>query len=207
MKKIALILAFLTISTAQAAVIDIEYQYDGTTFKALNGLELFGTVLNVGDTLNLTYVAKGSKSYWDFSTIFSTGNVNLGFTYPASCGSRSTSGSYSAWLDGTNLLSNNYNNVGQSCIHAGPENIDFSSVTKLDMFKVSYQLNASSAPSIVGSYSNSTWWQVWELFQPSNTGFVYVQDQAATVAAPANLALFGLGLTLMSLFRTRKAQK
>lgn len=207
MKKIALVLASLTISAAQAAVIDIEYQYDGTTFKALNGLELFGTVLNVGDTLNLTYVAKGSNSYWDFSSIFSTGNVNLGFTYPDSCGTRSSSGSYSAWLNGANLLSDTYSNSGQSCIHAGPEYIDFSSVTKLDMFKVSYRLDASDTNNIVGSYDNSTWWQVWELFQPANTSFVYAPDQAPTVAAPANFALFGLGLTLLALFRTRKAKK
>ncbi len=207
MKKIALILASLTISAAQAAVINIEYQYDGTTFTAANGLELFGTVLNVGDTLNLTYFAKGSNSYWDFSTIFSTGNVNLGFTYPDSCGTRSSSGTYSAWLNGANLLSNNYSNFGQSCIHAGPENIDFSSVTKLDMFKVSYQLDSSDTQNIVGSYSDTTWWQVWELFQPAKTGFVYVPDQASTVAAPANFALFGLGLSLMALFRTKKAKK
>jgi hypothetical protein len=180
---------------SNAAVIDFEYQYDGSSLSLVNGpSELIGTALAVGDTVNLQYTALGAGSYWDFSTVGnSEGNVNLGFEYASSCGTRSSHGAYSAHLDGSTLLTDSYSVGSQSCIHLGPNNIDFSSVSMLDVFSISYVLDSSTAPNdIIGNYADDTWWQVWELFG-GDVEFVFVPDRES-VPEPAGIALLALGL-------------
>ncbi len=204
LKYLSAIPALLLATSVSAAVIDIEYKFDGTSLVSTNGVELFGTEMAVGDTLNLKYTAVGSNSYWDFSSVGSEGNVNLGFEYPDSCGTRSSHGSYNASLNGSSLLAENYSSAGQSCIHLGPENIDFSSVSIIDEFSISYSLDSSSAANdIVGSYSDSTWWQVWELFNGSITPFYYEADVA--IPEPGSIALILLGLAGFGFSRKRKS--
>ncbi|MAD77696.1 MAG: hypothetical protein CML20_23515 [Rheinheimera sp.] len=200
-KALSLILA-LSACSANAAIIDIEYEWDGSTFTSIYGNNLFGTVLNVGDTLNLTFTALDTN-YWDFSAVSITGNVNLGFEYPGSCGTRSSEGSYNAGFDGSSVLSANYSEGSQSCIHMGPENIDFSSVNMIDSFSISYTMNSSTAgENIVGSYSETTWWQIWEQFGMTGRNVV-IGEVATEVPAPSSLALFGIALLALRRFAKR----
>ena len=201
----------LTAATlSNAAILDFEYQYDGSTLNLLNGPgELIGTAIAVGDTVNLTYSALGSASYWDFSAVGSDeGNVNLGFEYPDSCGTRSSHGSFSAFLNGATLLSDTYSVGSQSCIHLGPNEIDFSSVNMLDAFSISYTMDSSAATeNVIGVYEDDTWWQVWELFG-GDIAFTFVPDEPgpSNVPAPSSIALLALGLLSFGISRRRKAQ-
>jgi len=207
MKLLKLMIGAVGLSMAtlsSAAVYNFHYLYDGSALTAAPGYaEMFGTNLAVGDTVNLKYSAVGAGSYWDFSGVGSAGNVNLGFTYPDSCGTRSSSGAYAASLDGSTLLSNSYAVGSQSCIHLGPENINFAGITQLDAFEISYTMESSGAANnVIGSYAPVTWWQVWELFNGTVAGFNYVPD--AEVPEPGVLSLLALGLFGLGFAKRRR---
>jgi hypothetical protein len=200
---IALFLALATLS-ANAAVIDIDYEWDGTTFYSLNGNNLFGTNLAVGDTLNLSFTGIQGNA-WDFSAIGVEGNVNLGFDVVTSCGTKSSSGEYSAFFGGVSLLQSTYNSTGQSCIHAGPDfdSIDFSGIDTIDNFNISYVLNSSTTTdNIIASYADVTWWQIWELFGMTENNIV-INDPTVN-PAPAPATILFLGLSLLAVFKLRK---
>lgn len=202
MKKIfGLCFAFALMSlSANSTIIDIDYEWDGTTFTSLNGNNLFGTNLAVGDTLNLSFTGVNGNN-WDFTGLGSTGNVNLGFDIASSCGSKSSSGSYEAMFGGSSLLSSSYSVPSQGCIHLGPNNIDFSGINLIDRFSISFTLNSSGTPdNIIGSYADNTWWQIWELFGMTEDNIVV---NAVDVPTPASLSLFLLGL--IALVRQRKS--
>ena len=185
--------AVLFTAFSNANIIDIDYQYDGSTLTLINGPSLFGTELMVGDTLNLTYTAEGHNSYWDFSSVGIEGNVNLGFQDSFSCGARSSSGSYNANLNGSNVLNNTYSAPYQSCVHLGPDSIDFSGLTMIDVFSISYTLESSAADNnVIGPYSEVTWWQVWELFDGEDVVFNYEPD--GQIPEPTSIALFALAI-------------
>lgn len=211
-KTVALIIAGLLGSSASfAAVYQSNYQFDGTTMHLDSGVNLFGLSLAVGDTVDLSYKAVGAASYWDFTAVGSTFASNLGFLYPGSCGSRSSSGAYNAKINGATVLSAAYSVPGQSCIHLGPNNIDWTFVSQVDEFSISYNMLSSSAPNnVVGIYTDPASWQVWDLFEGDlNASFVwdgtqYVANQNQ-VPEPASIAL--LGLALAGLGATRRRQQ
>lgn len=196
----------LAATLSNAAVYNFQYLYNGASLTAAPGYsEMFGTNLAVGDTVNLTYKAVGSGSYWDFSGVGNAGNVNLGFTYPDSCGSRSSAGAYAASLDGSTLLSSSYTVGGQSCIHLGPNFIDFTGISQVDTFEISYTMTASGAANnVIGSYAPTTWWQVWELFNGTVAGFHYAPD--AEVPEPATLGMLALGIFGLGFASRRRKQ-
>lgn len=194
------------ISTSNAAVIDIEYSYDGTDMTLSSGPDLFSQTLNAGDVLNLTYTAEGAASYWDFSSVGNIFGTNLGFLSD-SCGSRSSQGSYTGMLDGTSMIASSYNIASQSCVHLGPNFIDFSSVSALDSFSISYEMLSSSAPADnIGRYNGSVQrWQIWDLFETSthDSRFVFVPDNI-DVPEPSTLAVLGLGMLGLALRRKKQ---
>ncbi|WP_306522950.1 hypothetical protein [Rheinheimera sp.] len=220
MKIIHLVLtlfAFVMSGLSHAAVINIEYSYDGSNFKLLTGQELFGTNLAVGDTLNIKYLASGTRSYWDFSNINFSSMVNLSFAN-SGCVTRSANGNYQAYMDGRELLNRNYNAQGQTCIHTGPQSIDFREIAAIDVFAVSFTLNKSSqANNVIADYKKSGqntagWWEMWELFNGNGAKFYYIADlkpQAVpplAVAAPSPLWLFFAAVPALALLRrNRKA--
>jgi hypothetical protein len=198
----------LCASTASATVWNFQYKYDGVALTTTNGsAEMFGTNLAVGDTVNLTYIATGAASYWDFTGLGgSVGNVNLGFAYPSSCGNRSGHGDFTVSLDGSTVLAQNFAPGGQSCIHLGPNYADFSTVNHVDQFAISYTLDSSDAGmNTIGSYDSHTWWQVWELFNGNVAPFHFEADTGNNVPEPASIALLGLGLAGLGFMR-RKAK-
>lgn len=199
--------ALVFATASNAAIYNFEYEFDGSSLTPATGLpNLFGTSLSVGDTVNLTYRATGADSYWDFSSVGSAGNVNLGFTYPDSCGSRSSHGTYTASINGATVLSDAYSMFGQSCIHMGPNAINFGGITQLDTFSISFVMDFSDAPNnIIGPYAPNTWWQIWELFDGSVADFVYVEDQNGSIPEPSALALVAIGLCGLGLKLRRKA--
>lgn len=211
-KAIALIIAsLLGSSTAFATVYQSNYQFDGTTMHLDSGVDLFGLSLAVGDTVDLSYKAVGSASYWNFSGVGSTFASNLGFQYPGSCGNRSSSGSYNASINGATVLSASYNVPGQSCIHLGPDYINWTGVSQVDEFSISYNMLSSTASNnVIGIYSNPSSWQIWDLFEGDlNATFVsdgtqYVANQNQ-IPEPMSLALLGLGLVGLGV--TRRKQK
>jgi hypothetical protein len=207
MKVLLCTITLLCASLSHAVVLNFDYQFDGTSLSLANGTsELLGTSLNVGDTVNLSYSAVGSASYWDFSPIGSSFSTNLGFEYPSSCGTRSSSGAYSAKLNGATLASSSYSVGSQSCIHLGPNYIDFSSVTMLDEFSISYTMNSSSAiHNVIGDYGSSASWQVWDLFDGSLTQFNYQPDAPLNVTEPATFALLVIGVLGLGFARHRQS--
>lgn len=212
-KTLALAIAcLLGSSTAFATVYQSNYQFDGTAMHLDSGVALFGLDLAVGDTVNLSYKAVGQASYWDFSAVGSTFASNLGFTYPDSCGTRSSSGAYKAEMNGTTVLSSlSYSSVYQSCIHMGPDTINWTGVSKVDDFSISYNMLSSTAQNnIIGIYSTPAPWQIWDLFEGNLTarfvsdGTTYVASQNQ-VPEPTTMALLGLGMLGVAASRRKSA--
>lgn len=204
----ALVGLILSVSSlADAALIDIEYSFDGTNMTLINGPDLFAQSIAVGDVLTLTYTAEGASSYWDFSNVGSVFGNNLGFLSD-SFATRSSQGAYEVKLDGVSILSNVYNISSQSSVHLGPNNIDYSSVTSLDSFSISYEmLSTSNVNNNIGSYNGgANSWQVWDLFGLNQHGasFVYVEDQSTSVPEPSTLAIFALGMIGLASRRYKK---
>lgn len=189
--RIFALITLMMSALSQAAIINIEYSYDGSNFKLLTGQELFGTNLAVGDTLNIKYIASGSRSYWDFSNIDFTSMVNLSFNN-SGCVTRSAKGNYQAFSDGRELLNRNFNVQGQTCIHTGPQSIDFRDVSAIDVFAISYTLHKSTkANNVIADYKSggkdtAGWWEVWELFNGNGAKFYYMADLKPAAATPVS---------------------
>jgi hypothetical protein len=193
-------------SFANAVLIDIEYSFDGTDMTIISGPDLFSQSIAVGDVLTLTYTAEGSASYWDFSSVGNTFGTNLGFLSD-SYATRSSQGAYEAKLDGVSILSNAYSVGGQSSVHLGPNYIDYSGVTFLDSFSISYEmLSSTNVNNNIGSYNGgANSWQIWDLFglDQYNASFVYVEDAHTDVPEPSTLAIFALGMIGLATRRFR----
>lgn len=163
--------------------------------------------------MNLSYKAVGQASYWDFSAVGSTFASNLGFTYPASCGTRSSSGAYKAEMNGATVLSSlSYSAAGQSCIHMGPNYINWTGVSKVDDFSISYHMLSSTANNnIIGIYSTPASWQIWDLFE-GNLSARFVSDGTTYVASqnqvpePTTMALLGLGMLGFAVSRCKSVK-
>lgn len=201
---VGLILFGAAQDTANAAFISMAYTFDGTNMTLTSGPDLFAQNMSVGDTIELTFKADGSASYWDFSNIGTAFSTNLGV---AQSGTRGTKGSYEAKLNGATVLNNTFYNVpSQSFVHMGPDYVDWSGVTQLDEFTISYELlSSTSLNNNITTYNNASW-DVNQLFRANVLGaiFVHVSDP---VPEPASIAMWGLGAISMMFGRRKRHQK
>ena len=196
---VGLILLAALQTTANASMISIGYTFDGTSMNLTNGPSLFTQSMSVGDIIELTYKADGAASYWDFSGVSTVFGTNLGFLSD-SYATRASQGFYEAKLDGATVLYNPfYTSPYQSSVHLGPNHVDYSGVTALDEFTISYELlSTTNLSNNIGSYDGlSNSWQVWDLFgltYDHGASFVHAPD---VVPEPTSFAIWALGMICM----------
>ena len=202
-----MILALSFCSLANAAIIDIEYSFDGTNMSLTSGPDLFTQNIAVGDVLTLTYTAEGENSYWDFSNVERVFGGNLGFLADSSA-IRTSKGSYEASLDGESIFGGAYISGPQDEFHLGPNFINYSFVDTLDSFTISYEmLSTTNVLNNIGSFNGEVNdFQVWDLFglQVHGASFVFVEEQSSDIPEPSTLAIFALGMIGLASRRFKK---
>lgn len=194
---IAVLITVLS-AQAQAALIEAEFSFDGTTLTQKSGDNIWGADLEIDaesydfHVLKLTFSAS-EGSYWDFSAI---NNYRGGFGFlMTEAASRGTDGPYEFLYNGETVYSVNYYYNSEYSDKIGPYSIDMKTVDLFDTFIITYHIRNSIADTNIladleSNLASNTIWST--LTNSSNFVAPSTDVTEPNTIAIAFLALAGL---------------
>ncbi len=192
MKRQAMALAALLITTspAQAATFTWSFSFDGTSLTETSASAMAGTVLSIGDTVQITLQAAGS-GFWSVEAGDSyLQPLNPFFAAPGSFAGGNTVTTFS--LDGSTVQQDIKPDEYRCCAEFGVNQWDFAADLDFDTVVLDYDLfdAANQIPPLTGAFIFQTWEDM--------------QYTMATVPLPASALLLGSALLAGGLATRRR---
>ncbi len=194
-------LALMAASAANAATYNYGYTYNGSTMVLdASSADPTGQAIAIGDTFTLVLKAQANKA-WQANASFRTsfdGSVNV-----TGCATRTGNMSATRSLNGASGGNTTINPLYQGCVHAGGQNVEYTSGEIFDELTISYTLLDDGGVGTTIQKSGLIFGGFW---QNANISYIDVADESVSeVPLPAAGWMLLVGLGGMMAFRRKSA--
>lgn len=191
----------LLVSNVQASMVEDE--------KLLSERAFAGSELPVNGHLKALATHLSEPNNQRFAFIDNPASGHFAFEYPAICaldfswGGRATtidSGSFSE-----SLSERHYSSHDPACFRLNAASLGISTAPKREHYAVSYVLDDSiTEHNLIAPYVDNTGWQ---LSDSDKMQFTFIRDTFIDLPESASIALLGLGIVALGMFRRKEASK
>lgn len=197
LKSVIFLSGLLFISGAQASLVELDNLFSELSLMG-GGLaadaSVSGLDINLAEAGNAvlapTSSAAGAKLVFDYSRVCA---LDLNWVAPSGAG------------DFAGLPASHFRLYDENCILVSADTSSISTAPKREQNAVSYALDASiTEKDLFAPYVDNTGWQ---LSDTDNMSFAVIRDTLHDMPGSGSIALLGLGIVALGMFRRKEASK